>query len=236
MEQLWSPTLLIITTNIFGIQAPFQHPEVLHTPVPLLSPRRCKAIVLSPPYCSLGDSHPIIAPEGIYTVPSSLVTSGGWGSHTDLLLLCLLDPDSQAHPAFTISSPRGRTSPGGDRPFKSPPSAPAAQPAEPASALLASGFGSSRQPRRRCLRRMCGGCCHGDAGAGLGCRVPRKSYVCSHPGSETPWTGTCSLGRGSSSLCSVPAPVFPPKLDQIPLVQEPSLPLCSSVSSSIKWR
>lgn len=91
MEQLWSPTLFIITTNIFGIQAPFQHPEVLHTPVPLLSPRRCKTIVLSPPYCSLGDSHPIIAPEGIYTVPSSLVTSGAWGSHTDLLLLCLLD-------------------------------------------------------------------------------------------------------------------------------------------------
>ena len=78
-EQLWSPTLLIITTNIFGIQAPFQHSEGLHTPVPVLSPRRCNSIVLSPPYCSLGDSHPIIAPEGIYTVPSSLVTSGGRG-------------------------------------------------------------------------------------------------------------------------------------------------------------
>ena len=76
-------------------------------------------------------------------------------------------------------------------------------------------------------------------GAGLGCRVPRRfglSYVCSHSGSETPRTGTCPLGRGSSSHCSVPAPVFPPKLDQIPLLQEPSVPLCSSVSSSIKWR
>lgn len=72
-------------------------------------------------------------------------------------------------------------------------------------------------------RRMRGGCRHGDAGRG-GPRGRAGLSVC--------LCGRASSRAGSGLLhCSVPALVFLPKFDQIPL-----LPLCASVSSSIKWR
>lgn len=107
-------------------------------------------------------------PEGICTALLSLRTSGR--GHIALLFLYFLGTYSWGHPALTISSPRGQTVPGGDRPFKSPLRVHAAHPAGPASARRVLGVGARArgQARSGCMRRMCGVGCHGDAGGGVG--------------------------------------------------------------------
>lgn len=96
----------------------------LHIPVSLLLPRRCNSTVPSRQPSNY-------YPEGICTALLSPRTSGR--GHIALLFLYFLGTYSWGHPALTISSSRGQTDPGGDRPFKSPLRAPAAQPAGRAS-------------------------------------------------------------------------------------------------------
>lgn len=225
MEQLWSP----IPISILGVPAPFHCLGWgLHIPVSLLLPRRCNSTVPSGQPSNY-------YPEGIWTALLSLRTSGR--GHIALLFLYFLGTYSWGHPALTISSPRGQTDPGGDRPFKSPLRAPAAHPAGPASAWWVLGVGARARPRQERVHEA-------HVRSGLSWRRRRRGwFLSSEMGSSLLHLQLPPRRLLDRSFPSGPwfsSPVLSPssslslKRNQI-LLQEPSLPLCAC-SSSIKWR